>query len=283
MSGVCRCAVAFMAAGALAAASQQTPVFVSRQDVVRLDVLVADRGRPVLGLKPADFTVLDDGVRQNVEFVSFDELPLNVVLDLDVSASMVGQRLEDLRAAGRAVLDQLRAGDRAALVSFTEAVSVRSELTGDLARVKSALDAAQAAGQTSIVDASLASLVVAASDAGRSLVLAFSDGVDTASWLSPTSVLDTARRADVVVFGVTAGKVRAPFLKNLAEATGGDLVEVQSTSDLRSTLVRILAEYRQRYLIAYSPSGVPATGWHAVKVSVSGRGATVKTRPGYQR
>jgi Ca-activated chloride channel homolog len=285
MTGSLRLLWILVAATALGAAqaAQQAPVFVSRQDVVRLDVLVADRGRPLLGLKAADFTVLDNGVRQSIDFVSFDELPLNVVLNLDVSGSMTGQRLEDLRSAGRAVLGELRKGDRAALVSFTEAVSVKSELTGDLAQLRSALDASQAGGQTSIIDASLAGLVVAASDGGRSLMLAFSDGVDTASWLTPGSVLDTARRADVVVFGVTAGKVRAPFLKDLADATGGDLVEVRSTSDLRSTLVRILTEYRQRYLLAYTPTGVSASGWHTLKVSVTRQGATVKVRPGYQR
>jgi len=272
-----------LAAAGAAQVAQQAPVFVSRQDVVRLDVLVADRGRPLLGLKAADFAVLDNGVRQTIDFVSFDELPLNVVLNLDVSGSMTGQRLDDLRSAGRAVLDHLRADDRAALVSFTEAVAVRTELTGDLARLRSALDAGQAIGQTSIIDASLAGLVVAASGAGRSLMLAFSDGVDTASWLTPAVVLDTARRADVVVFGVTAGKVRAPFLRDLADATGGDLVEVRSTSELRSTLVRILNEYRQRYLIAYTPTNIAASGWHTVSVSVSKQSATVKARPGYQR
>jgi hypothetical protein len=40
----------------------QTPVFVSRRDVVRVDVLVTERGRSVLGLKASDFTVLDNGV-----------------------------------------------------------------------------------------------------------------------------------------------------------------------------------------------------------------------------
>jgi hypothetical protein len=114
-------------------------------------------------------------------------------------------------------------------------------------------------------------------------MLTFSDGLDTASWLTPASVIDSARRTDVVVFGVTAGSVRGTFLKDLTETTGGDLVLIRSTSDLRNTLVRILAEYRQRYLIAYSPTGVSSGGWHTVKVSVSKQGATVKTRQGYQR
>ncbi len=274
----------FAAAGVAASAqSGQTPVFGARQEVVRLDVLVTDRGRPVLDLKASDFTVLDNGVVQHVDYISFDELALNVVLNFDVSGSMTGPRLDDLRSAGRAVLDQLRAGDRAAVVSFTEAVALKSELTTELAPLKAALDATQAGGETSIVDASLAGLVAAASNTGRSLMLAFSDGVDTSSFLRPASVIDTARRTDVVVFGVSAGKLRTPFLKDLADMTGGDIVEVQSTRELRSTLVRILNEYRQRYLIAYSPAGVAPSGWHTVKVAVAKSGATIKARQGYQR
>ena len=62
------------------AAQQQQPVFVARRDVVRIDVMVTDGNRSLLGLQAADFTVTDNGVRQQVDYVSFDELPLNVVL-----------------------------------------------------------------------------------------------------------------------------------------------------------------------------------------------------------
>ena len=64
--------------------------------------------------------------------------------------------------------------------------------------------------------------------------------------------------------------------------TAGDLVEGQSTRNLRATFVRLLAEYRQRYIVAYSPTGVPSTGWHKVDVKVSKRGAAIKVREGYQ-
>lgn len=270
-------------AAALSAQDAPQRVFTSRGEIVRLDVLVAERGRPVLGLKPADFTVLDNGVPQSIEFMSVDELPLNVILNFDVSGSVAGQRLQDLRAAGKAVLDNLHAGDRAALVSFTHAVSLRSALTADVSELRKALDQSQPGGQTSLIDASLAGLVVAASDAGRSLVLTFSDGVDTASALPPASVIDVARRTETVVFGVSAGKLRTPFLRELADTTGGDAVEIQSTGELRDTLVRLLNEYRQRYLLAFSPTGVAAGGYHTVKVTVSKKGATVKTRQGYER
>ena len=125
--------------------------------------------------------------------------------------------------------------------------------------------------------------MVGASDAGRSLILTFSDGVDTTSLLPPASVIDVARRTEVVVFGVSAGRLRTTFLRDLADATGGDTVEIQSTAELRDTLLRLLTEYRQRYLLAYSPTGVASAGYHAVKVSVSKKGATVKTRQGYER
>ena len=119
-------AISLAAAGfcATALAAQQQPVFVARRDVVRIDVMVTESGRSVLDLKASDFTVIDNGVPQTVDYVSFDELPLNVVLTFDASGSMAGSRFDDLRAAGHAVIDLLRKDDRAALISFSQVVSL---------------------------------------------------------------------------------------------------------------------------------------------------------------
>src|SRR5580765_501811 len=97
-----RRAVAFASLLLSAALSAQTqsPVFSSKVEVVRVDALVTDGGRPVLGLGPTDFEVLDNGVPQNVEFVSYDQIPLNVVLAFDMSVSVAGERLEHVRSAG---------------------------------------------------------------------------------------------------------------------------------------------------------------------------------------
>jgi len=266
----------------LATARAQNPVFTSRSDMVRLDVLVTAGDRPMLGLTAEEFQILDNGVPQKADFISFDQLPLNVVLVFDVSGSMVGQRLDDLRTAGHSVLDQLRTDDRAALVSFSEVVSLGSDLTTDLGAVGAAIDRGEATGLTSLTDACFSGLVLTGLDAGRSVMFVFSDGVDTSSWLQPEAVVNAARRANVVVFGVTVGRSKAPFLRNLSTTTGGDLVELQSTKDLKATFVRLLAEYRQRYLVGYTPTGVAADGWHEVQVSVTRKGATVRTREGYQ-
>ena len=120
-------------------------------------------------------------------------------------------------------------------------------------------------------------------DGGRNLLLVFSDGLDTASWLTPERVLDSAKRSDFVVYGVSSrGPEDSKFLEDLTELTGGTTLKIESTRDLSATFLKILDEFRQRYLISYSPTGVPAGGWHRLDVRVKGRRVTVKSRAGYQ-
>ncbi len=260
----------------------QRATFSAKTEAVRVDVLVTDNGRPVLGLKPTDFELLDNGVAQQIDHASFEQIPLNVILTLDMSDSVAGARLDHLRAAGRAFLTALKKEEQAALITFSHVVALGSNLTNDFERVRAVLEAAEPSGGTGLVDASFASIMLAESDVGRSLVLVFSDGLDTASWLLPKSVLDVARRSDAVVYGVTAGRLRrGDFLRDLSELTGGQLYEVESTADLGPIFVGVLEEFRHRYLLSYSPRGVSTDGWHRLEVRVKRRGVTVKARPGY--
>jgi VWFA-related protein len=271
-------AVAFAAMGAAASFAQ---TFSSRIDAVRVDVLVTENGRPVRGLTPDDFEVLDNGVRQRVDLASFEQIPLNVVLALDMSASLQGLRLGHLQTAGKRVLDGLKSGDRAALVTFSHVVVPSQGLTENLDRVRTALDQARGEGLTSLIDATHAGMLLGESDVGRSLLIVFSDGVDTSSWLTADAVLETARRGDVVVYGVEIGERRASFSRDLSAATGGRVFAIESTTDLSAAFARILEEFRMRYLISYSPQGVSSAGWHRLEVRVKNRGVTVQARPGY--
>lgn len=255
--------------------------FSSRIEAVRVDVLVTENGRPVRDLQPRDFEVLDNGVLQSVDLTSFDEIPLNVILALDMSASLEGDRLEHLQNAGRILLTGLKTEDHAALVTFSHIVVNGTGLTADLERIRKALHEARGSGQTSLVDASYAAMMVGESDVGRSLLIVFSDGIDTASWLPAESVLETAKRSDVVVYGVEVGRRRAGFLRELSSVTGGRLIEIESTKDLSATFRGILDEFRGRYLLSYSPQGVVSGGWHRLDVRVKGRNVVVKARPGY--
>jgi VWFA-related protein len=265
-----------------ASAAAQRPTFSTRLDVVRVDALVTHNGRIVGGLGPADFEVFDNGVRQQVDLASFEDLPLNVALALDTSESVSGERLQHLRDAGRAVLGGLRSDDKAGLLTFSHRLTLRQALTGDTARLLEALEDVEPRGQTSLVDGTYAGLLIGDADAGRDLLIVFSDGVDTSSWLTPESVVESARRSEVTVYGVaTRGGGESDFLEDMAEATGGAVVEIESTRDLSRTFVSILEEFRQRYVVSYSPRGVAKDGWHTLQVRVKGRRANVKARAGY--
>jgi hypothetical protein len=218
--------------------AQQSPAFSSKVEAVRVDVLVTDNGQPVRGLGPGDFEIVDNGVPQVVDLVSFDEVPLNVILALD--------------------------------------------MTGDVASVQAALAAAQSSGQTALIDGTYAGIMVGESDAGRALLIVFSDGVDTSSWLRADAVLDTARRADVVVYGVSVvSRLKPEFLREITSLTGGRLFEIEKSTNLASTFLGILEEFRHRYLVSYTPKGVAKDGWHKLDVRVKNRRATIKARPGY--
>jgi VWFA-related protein len=260
----------------------QRPTFSSRVEAVRVDVLVTDKGQPVLGLQPSDFEVLDNGVPQRITLASFEQIPLNIVLALDMSDSVAGESLRHLQAASSALLEGLKGEDRAALVTFSHVVALGSDLTKDVAAIKKALDQARPWGETALTDASYAAITLGESDVGRALVIVFSDGVDTSSWLTAQAVLETARRTDAVVYGVSSGTPKKTnFLRDLSVTTGGTSFEIESTKDLSATFVKILEEFRHRYLVSYSPTGVERSGWHKVDVRVPGKKFTIKARPGY--
>jgi Ca-activated chloride channel homolog len=274
--------VAWALAGVALTAGAQQPTFRAGVEAVRVDVLVTQAGRTVPGLRPQDFDLLDNGVPQRVDLVDHVEMPLNVVFVFDLSESVAGEPLSHLKAAGRAVLEGLRPDDRVALVDFSDSVRLASPLTTDHDKVAGALAELLPGGGTSWVDAAFAGLMVAESEPGRSLVLVFTDGMDTSSWLAPDDATGIARRTGVVVYGVSAGAARKPsHLAALADATGGRLIEVDTTAVLRGTFLQILDEFRHRYVLAFSPRGVSPTGWHALEVRTKLPRATVKARPGY--
>src|SRR5262245_49776948 len=95
--------VLFATALAAAVTALDAQTFRTRVDVVRVDVLVTDRGLPVRGLTAADFEVRDNDVLQQVDAVFGEDIPINAILTLDLSQSVVGDRLTHLRRAGLAL------------------------------------------------------------------------------------------------------------------------------------------------------------------------------------
>jgi VWFA-related protein len=257
------CAVALVLFEGTGRAQQSPAAFSSKIEAVRVDVLVTDGSKPVVGLGRDDFEIVDSGVLQQVDLVSFDQIPLNVILALDMSDSVAGERFEQLRTAGSGLLAALKKEDQAALVRFSHMVELGSKLTSDVSTVRDALSVGLGKGMTALIDGTYAGIMIGESDAGRGLLIVFTDGVDTSSWLRADAVLDAAKRADVVIYGVSVvSRLKPEFLRDAASLTGGRLFEIEKTANLASTFLGILDEFRHRYLVSYTPKGVPKDGWH---------------------
>jgi VWFA-related protein len=274
--------VALISLVAEAVGARQGATFSSKAVAVRVDVLATDNGRPVGGLTAEDFELFDNDVPQKIDSVNLGDFPVNAVVALDVSASTEGQALKDMVSAGDALIDDLRPDERVSLTTFSETVAPLMPLTTDHAAVHRALAGVTAGGQTAVVDGVYVAMVTAQSVDGRPLVVVFTDGLDTVSWLRDKDLIDATKRASAVIYTVAAGPARQwQFLKDLASATGGRAIALGSAKNLQAEFLRILTEFRSRYLLSFSPQGVSDSGYHRLTVRAKRRGIAVTARPGY--
>lgn len=297
-------ALAFVA-GALVTVSAQR--FQSRVVGVRVDVLVNDDHKLVTGLTARDFELRDEGVVQDIKQLDVERLPLNLVLAFDTSQSVAGSRMTSLLEAARAVVTGLHEPDRVALLSFSSRVRLLSPLTPSRTQIAVALDRLAASGATSLRDAVFSALALRETDTGRTLLLVFSDGGDTSSWLTAPKVMEAAKGTDAVVYAVGIRQQRTftsyaavnpvvplkpvtwavnvdevgTFLRNVTRETGGRVMFASTDADLRATFTRTLDEFRNRYVLSYMPDGVSASGWHRLDVKLKGKKGKVTARRGY--
>jgi VWFA-related protein len=256
--------------------------FSSKVDSVRVDALITVEGRPLPGLTAVDFEIRDNGRLQTVTMLAAGSFPVDVVLALDMSSSLTPERLTALQAASRGLVGAIGDGDRAALLTFNHAVIRRAALTGSITRLEAALTDVSPSGRTALIDAMYAAVASVESGDRRTLLIVFSDGIDTASWLAPDAVVHAARKSGTVIYAVSTGdRSSTPeVLQQVSEATGGRVLHVDSTR-LQTAFVEILKDFRHRYLLSYTLAGTPQPGWHDIQVRVKRRGAVVRARQGY--
>jgi len=284
--------------------------FTSGVDAVRLDVSVTRGGQPVVGLTADDFVVTDNGVPQRVESILLDELPVSVFLVLDTSGSVAGVKLRHLIGAGQALVEALRPADRAALITFSIDVTARVPLTDSKTAINQALLSLNAGGSTAMRDAVYTTLQLQPDDETRSVAIVFTDGFDTASWLSESDLVTTAERAGVVIHAVDlitespgppgptgpvlfgnrsvpfATSWRAPsrsaaFLESLVAAAGGRRWSATTSGNPQELFTRALDEMRARYLLTFYIQGANREGWHDLNVTLKRERGEVKARRGY--
>lgn len=276
--------------------------FTSGIELVSVDALVMNGRLPVSGLTAEDFDLRDNGVAQSIQQIAVEGLPLRVAMSFDISTSVEGERLEHLRAAARSIIQRLRPQDRASLSAFSHKLDRLVPLTGDRKQLLDAVGRLEAGGGTSLRDAAFAAVALRDESVGRTLVVLFSDGVDTTSFLSEPDVLRAAERSDVIIYpvGVRTTVQLGPrfdsrlatlvaqqeernmrFLKDLAAATGGRLVIAEGDKDIGAAFARALDEFNSRYVLVYTPTGVTGQGWHRIDLKLKHKKGTVTARRGY--
>jgi Ca-activated chloride channel homolog len=270
----------------------QTPHFSTQAEFVRVDVLVTNRGSSMAGLRGDDFELLDNGVPQQVTVTDTSTLPVDVALALDVSGSVNGEPLAKLQEAANGLIDNLREGDRVALLTFSDLMWIRTPLTKDFDITRRVIAGMHAHGSTSLRDAAYAAMLQGDRDAGRALVVLFTDGQDVTSWLSDDTLIDTAKRINAVVYSVVLNAAKdSPYhvpqddiLDKLPDLTGGRRLSAAHPGRLRDVFRSIINEFRQRYILSYVPHGVDRAGYHTITVRLTkGRKGELRARPGYFR
>lgn len=289
------------------AALAPTPQFRASVDLVRIEALALERGRPIGGLTAADFRVTDNGAAQTITVHPLGTEGVDVVVALDTSGSVQGERLAHLQAGTRALVAQLTPQDRASLLVFNHALLLDpADATPGILGPRIA--ALNAQGRTSLLDAVTTALVWSAGRERPTLAIVFSDGVDTASWTRLDQTLTLAKSTDVVVDAVVAGEMLSAanlvpelaevqsrlqtrvqstpserFLYELTALTGGRVRDGDAGDRLAGAFREALEHFRARYEITYTPTGTQP-GWHEIDVRIVGRrGTSVHARKGYQR
>jgi VWFA-related protein len=256
--------------------------FRSRVDTVIVDVLPMERGVVIANLRPEELEVRDNRTLQQITHVTGGTSALSIYLLLDTSGSLSEKDLQHLRRGAQSLAAALRPADELSLVTFSDRVRLHGMQTASA--LNESFDQLQPMGGTALNDALTAGFRLAERAADkRPVVITFSDGVDTTSWLTSKDVGDAARTSWSSLFAVLPRPRSAPLLEELADLTGGDVLKLTSDlSGLSNAFMQILERLRQRYLVAFTPSS-SAPGWHELDVKVKRPAARVLARRGYLR
>lgn len=252
--------------------------------------------RFISNLRKEDIRVLEDGEPQEIfSFQPNIDLPLSIAILIDTSRSEE-RTLPDEKAAARSFVEAVMRPekDEAAVVSFTGEVTLEQGFTGNLDRLRRAIDRVEfvppsgyigggvvvggtppisgtnqiLAGSTAIWDAVWASsneILSDSADNTRRTIILLTDGEDTISQVKMHEAIERAQKADALIYAIGIGDsyqggVDMGSLKKIAEQTGGRAYFPRSESELRSAFAQIQRDLREQYLVAYSPGNKARDG-----------------------
>jgi Ca-activated chloride channel homolog len=272
----------------------------------------SQQGGFLTGLQREDFQVVEDGVKQEIVNFYGEEVPLHVVLLIDISGSTQALQSE-IRRAAMEFAKRLKPEDRVAVVAFSNAPVLIQDWTSEMTSVETALRNIYAKGMTVLNDA----LYVVFDDLlkgveGKRAVILFTDGVDTASTVNFDSALQLGVQSEALVYVVSkldqywseAIAIRAHLqsraqiipkelsddyiisvkrsLERLCYLTGGRFLDAKAFATLDDVYTTVAEELRNQYYLSYIPSNVVRDGaWRTIEVRVNRPGSVATTRPGY--
>ena len=171
--------------------------FRSTVEGVAIQASVKSANRPVAGLTAEDFQVRDNGVPQQITAVAAEQVPLDLTLLLDSSASVDGPTIQRLKGAIDDTVALLRPDDRVRLIAISQVLQQVFDFRPRGQAI--AIESLGAQGATSLFDALAAGMMRTSEPGRRQLVIAFTDGRDSTSILDPAATKQIARRTDAVV------------------------------------------------------------------------------------
>ena len=269
--------------------------FRSSLDLVSVAVVVRGTdGRAVPDLQARDFEVFDRGAAQPiVQFHRGGDADARLALLVDSSGSMVLGAKERSQVATEFLIAGFRRTDSASVFSFDSQVKRLTPFTNNPDELRAAVTSVEPYGVTGLYDAIVGTVRTVAQDAPRArALLLLTDGIDTASVLTPGDAASAAAELDIPLYVLSVGdnlptaRVQPPAapsdaltLQDLAVRTGGMAAEAATAAQLSTATRTILSELRHQYVLAI-PAGTEK-GWHDLTVRVRRGRVQARSRNGY--
>jgi len=255
-------------------------------EAVLVPLIVKRDGQFVRGLKQGDFEVFEDGVRQPIASLVSEDVPLELVLAIDISGSMEAA-LVQVKPAVKQLLGKLRAGDAATLVGFNDTTFVVAERERNEQAREQAVELLTSWGGTALYDATIKTLDLVSRETGRKGIVIFSDGDDRDSLTRRETAMSRVQASDAMLYtvgfgaGATVPQLRTS-LENYAKSTGGRPFFPKQVEELDTIFGEIVTELSNQYVLSYSSTNQKRDGkWREIKVRVRKGNYDVRARQGY--
>jgi Ca-activated chloride channel family protein len=230
------------------------------------------------GLTRDDFSIAEDNRPQNISlFERQSELPLNLTLAIDTSASTYKDRAIEQKAAKGFVHALMRAQDQMSVLEFSTFVTQLTTFTNKVGQIDSGLDRMRGEGGTALYDAIYLGAQGLGKKDGRKVLVLVSDGDDTASNASYEQALEQALRNEAMIYSIIDVPIEASAgrdlggehaLVTLAEQTGGKSFYVDA-GGLDEAFKKVSDDLRTQYLIGYYPHNQePGRNFHRLNVTI---------------